>query len=408
MTEAAPSVALLTRQITHYHHPRFAAAARSLSRLDVISVANEGKFSQVLAQQAPEGYQAHRLFDTLQDYRAAVKQRALTPRIDQTLDAIAPDVVAISGWASPESYAALSWARARAKGVVVMSDSRAIDAPRNGFRDWIKGRVVRACDAGLAAGEVHKNYLCDLGLPRSVIRLGYDVVDNAYFRKNAALAIKEDPKARRALDLPRSYILASARFVQKKNLSALIEGYGQACAGLSAPPDLVIAGEGEERAALQRLASSLVHGNVHLPGLYAYRDLPALYGLAEGFVHIPTSEQWGLVVNEAAASGAAMVISKQCGAAHELVQHGKNGWLVSADSIEEIAAGLREMMSLSVDEKALKGRASQDIVANWGPERFAAGLSQAAIHARGSHKSLSLLDRLIIKVMSRLVVETVE
>jgi len=145
-----------------------------------------------------------------------------------------------------------------------------------------------------------------------------------------------------------------------------------------------------------------------LPGLYAYRDLPALYGLAEGFVHIPTSEQWGLVVNEAAASGAAMVISKQCGAAHELVQHGKNGWLVSADSIEEIAAGLREMMSLSVDEKALKGRASQDIVANWGPERFAAGLSQAAIHARGSHKSLSLLDRLIIKVMSRLVVETVE
>ncbi|MEP5151426.1 glycosyltransferase [Planktotalea sp.] len=407
MGDTALKVALLTRQITHYHHPRFVASAQVLQRLDVISVANEGKFSQVLAKTLPDGYRVHRMYETLQDYCAAVKQRSLAAKIEKTLETITPDVVAISGWASPESYVALRWARRRGKGVIVMSDSRAEDAPRNAVRDWIKGRVVCACDAGLAAGESHKGYLMALGLPEGAIRLGYDVVDNAHFQDFEFASEAAALAARANLGLPTSYILASSRFIKKKNLKTLIKAYEHACDGINNPPDLLIAGDGTERAELELLAKNVNSGKVHLPGLFAYKDLPALYALSSGFVHIPTSEQWGLVVSEAAASGLPLLVSKECGAAPELVKPSLNGWLVSAHDMDDIAKSLKSMMTLSKEERRQMGQASQSIVADWGPDRFASGLAETAAMAKTSGKSLSVLDRALIAIMSRMVVEVV-
>ncbi|MGH1579304.1 glycosyltransferase [Planktotalea sp.] len=407
MPSAAPSIAILTRQVTHYHHPRFEAAGQRLGNLHVISVANEGKFAQVLASDAPSGYTVHRMYQDLETYRAAVGQGALQTQLCKRLNTIAPDVVAISGWASPESYAALSWARENARGVIVMSDSRAEDAPRNMLRDWIKGRVVQACDSALAAGQSHKSYLAQLGMPPENIRLGYDVVDNAYFREKGAAALRQADAIRSRLNLPASYILASGRFIAKKNLDMLITAYGQACEPLTAPPDLVILGEGESRQTLETMANDLTSGKVHLPGFTTFKELPALYALSRGFVHIPTSEQWGLVINEAAATGLPIVASQECGAAQELVQPGRNGWRVPAKNRDEIAKALHAMMTLDDRSRHEMGAASQTIVSDWGPARFADSLVQCAQIAIGSDKTLSFIDKAIIKAMRRRVIETV-
>ena len=48
---------------------------------------------------------------------------------------------------------------------------------------------------------------------------------------------------------------------------------------------------------------------MHLPGFKQYDDWPVYYALATAFVHASTTEQWGLVVSEAIASGLPVIVS---------------------------------------------------------------------------------------------------
>ncbi len=403
------NITILSRQVTAYHHARFRAAGQLFDSVDILSLANQGKFAEILSQRSEEGYRLHRVFPDLDAYRRAALDGSAAAAIQTLLDKLDPEVVAIAGWASAESYAALTWAKSKRRSVVLMSDSQAHDVSRNALRDWIKGRVVRCCDAGLAAGRSHRDYLVQLGLPRNQVRLGYDAVDNAHFSSGAEAARADAKATRGRLGLPESYILASARFIEKKNLLCLVEAYCRAREGLLEPPDLLIAGDGDGRAMLEHSVERLgLTDFVHLPGFYGYDDMPALYALSSGFVHVPQSEQWGLVVNEAASSGLPMVLSAECGAATELLQEGQNGWLCPATDCDAIAMAVREMLCLSPDRSAEMGQASREIVADWGPERFANELAEAArIAILAQRKPLSLIDRKIVRYMSQKVIEAV-
>ena len=63
-----------------------------------------------------------------------------------------------------------------------------------------------------------------------------------------------------------------------------------------------------------------------MPGFKQYDELPIYYGLAGAFIHASTTEQWGLVVNEAMAAGLPVIVSERCGCAPDLVENGRNGF----------------------------------------------------------------------------------
>lgn len=402
-------LALLTRQVTTYHHARFQAAAGRFRGFDVLSLANEGKFAEVLSRSDPVGYRVHPLFPGLAAYRAAAASGELARAVMCTLSALRAKVVAIPGWASPESYAAIRWAKASDARVVVMSDSQQGDAARTQWREGIKARVLSRCHAALVAGRPHADYLVSLGMDASRIALGYDVVDNNHFGGGAEIARRHDAETRRRLGLPNRYLVASGRFVPKKNLQRLVEAYARASAGVGGAADLVVAGDGAGRAEVASLIGRLgLNGRVHLPGFFRYEDLPAVYGLSEGLVHVPVTEQWGLVVNEAAASGQPMVLSRSCGAASMLLREGENGWLCDASDTDDIARALVRLLALDPLRRSAMGAASAAIVAAWGPDRFAQGLHEAVSIALDIPAvSLGLVDRALLRLLSRRPIEDV-
>jgi glycosyltransferase involved in cell wall biosynthesis len=402
-------LAILTRQVTTYHHARFQAAASRFESVDVLSLANEGKFAEVLSRSDPIGYRIHPLYPDLAAYRAAAASGELARAVMRTLSALMPKVVAIPGWASPESYAAIGWAKKGDARVVVMSDSQRQDAVRSPWREGLKARVLSRCDAALVAGRPHADYLVALGMDASRISLGYDVVDNRHFVAPANTAREHAAETRERLGLPRSYLVASGRFVPKKNFLRLVGAYASASRGVERAADLLIAGDGGGRADLEsRIRQLGLNGSIHLPGFFRYEDLPALYGLAEGFVHVPVTEQWGLVVNEAAASALPMVLSRSCGAASMLLREGVNGWLCDGSDTDDIARALIQLLTLDPARRYRMGSASAAIVADWGPERFAQGLQAAAsvaLHAPAV--GLGLVDRALIRLLSRRPIEDV-
>jgi len=283
-----------------------------------------------------------------------------------------------------------------------MSESTEWDEPRTGWKEWIKRKLVGLFPSALAGGKRHSDYLTKLGMPAERIFLGYDAVDNRYFGNKAEEIRPYGEEARRQYGLPPDYFLASARFVEKKNLPRLLEAYAlyRTSCRSPAPWSLVLLGDGSLRDALELQLGALgLRDHVMMPGFKQVADLPAYYALAGAFVHPSTVEPWGLVVNEAMASGLPVLVSNRCGCAPELVGEGVNGFTFDPLHVEELA---RKMLRLSAPDfpRAAFGKKSREIVAGWGPERFARGLSQAIEAALASPPVVpTWIDRALLWVL---------
>jgi phosphatidylinositol alpha-1,6-mannosyltransferase len=116
-------------------------------------------------------------------------------------------------------------------------------------------------------------------------------------------------------------------------------------------PDLVyvIAGEGEERESLERLALDRgVQRAVRFLGAVPQEDLPALYSLADIFIMANRAmpggdvEGFGIVFLEAGAAEKPAIAGRSGGTA-DAVEDGVTGFLVDGESATEIAAAVERL-----------------------------------------------------------------
>ena len=205
-------------------------------------------------------------------------------------------------------------------------------------KSGVKSRLLRHFSAALVAGSRHREYLVSLSVsPAERVFSGYgDVVDNDHFAKGARVARDESQQWRQRLKLPRKYFLAVSRFSPKKNSVGLIQAYERVLR-VRNPRQRSGSwsrwlGDGELRQAAQDLSSQLGLGDdVLFVGEQCYDILPVYYALASVFVHASTSEQWGLVVNEAMSAGLPILISSACGCSPDLVQEGHQWFYICSE-----------------------------------------------------------------------------
>jgi len=442
----APAVAVIFRRLGPYHHARLNAA---VARLPIRAIESCG-LDDTYAWDRIEGA---KLFSqktlTPREQPGLRWRRILRARLCEELDESNPDVVAVPGWSTPEALTALEWCMRNDKPAVLMSESARQDEVRRPWKEWLKRRVVGLCSTALVGGRLHTDYLEELGMPRDRIFHGYDAVDNDYFGRQAQLPSAAQPQGRSAgfslqavrkvgrsagfsLQRPasfpaepapistsldascrlkpalRNYFLASARFVEKKNLPRLIEAYSRYRKGLTGEKgedqewDLVLLGDGEIRPALEAQVAVLnLRDHITMPGFKQYAELPAYYGSAGAFIHASTTEQWGLVVNEAMASGLPVLVSNRCGCVPDLVNEGINGFTFDPRDVEQLAELMRCMAEMEPARRAEMGLISRQQIAAWGPDRFAVGLQDAVQTAfRFPLRRPTLLDRFLLRALA--------
>lgn len=314
-----------------------------------------------------------------------------------------PKAVTICGWSNSIALMALTWCSKNRVPAILMADSTEQDEVRRCWKEIPKRRILRNISTALVGGQLQRDYLIKLGIPPDRIFLGYDVVDNDHFANGAAQARQLTSVLRQQLGLPEHFFLASARFIPKKNLDRLLQAYAQyrTQAGIHAW-SLVLLGDGPLKTQLCRQIEQLnLTPWVHLPGFKQYNDLPAYYGLAHCFIHASTTEQWGLVVNEAMAAGLPVLVSDRCGCTPDLVQNGCNGYVFNPYSPDYMAELMLKISSGNCDLIAM-GKASQAIIAQWTPQTFADSLQKAVEMAVTlPQKKLSFFDHALLFALSR-------
>lgn len=363
-----------------YHLARLHALGESLAQDGHHLVAHEvagseRKYPWELSRSAVP-YERQTLFpdQTLEDLSVTDCRKAMIAALNHDR----PDAVAICGYARPESLAALSWAERHGKPAILMSESQRIDRPRIWWKEAVKKRRVQRFTAALVGGPSHRDYLVDLGMPASRVALGYNAVDNRVY---ATAASRFRQEASRPEGLPaQPYFLAVSRFVDEKNLPALIRAYAAYRSDRKSWSwPLVLCGGGTGEEALRReVASTGLTPHVHFTGFLRGEALMQVYAHAGAFILPSLSEPWGLVANEAAACGLPLLLSNRAGCSSTLVpEQATSGFVFAPTDEASITAVLSQMSVLSASQRRSMGNFAAAIVANWGPSRFAHGMRQA-------------------------------
>jgi glycosyltransferase involved in cell wall biosynthesis len=181
--------------------------------------------------------------------------------------------------------------------------------------------------------------------------------------------------------------LTVCRFAPEKNLLRLIRAYAryrQRRAG-PLPWDLVLCGDGPGRTEVETAISATGCARaIHRPGFLQVDALPRYYAHAGAFILPSLSEPWGLVVNEAAASGLPLLVSDRAGCAATLVPEpeGTTGARFDPLDVEGLAAKLLWIATAPAEARAAMGRRAAETVSHWGPDRFARAVLEAVDLAR--------------------------
>ena len=375
-TSGAASCAVLVERIGPYHLSRLNAIA---GRLPTFALEHFGMDSTYAWEKVSDAADFQRLTLLEHSKPGMRRDRALVAAVSETLTRVAPAVVAIPGWYSKGALAALNWCLQTGTPAVVLSASSEIGKQRTSWKEALKRRIVRLFSAGVGGGTPQADYLARLGIPRSNVFLGYDVVDNGYFTQGADDARRDTVDLRQSLGLPERYFLCICRFIEEKNLPLLLEAYAAYRRHAGAPAwKLVLVGDGPLKPKLLKLRDEFgLTEDLLLPGFKQYQELPAYYGLASAFVLPSLSETWGLVTNEAMAAGLPVIISNHCGCATDLVRDGENGFTFDPRDIVGLTSLLTKLASPETNLAAM-GKSSREIIARWTPETFALSLQRAA------------------------------
>ena len=193
-----------------------------------------------------------------------------------------------------------------------------------------------------------------------------------------AAALPPREELRRSFALTGPTLAFAGRLTAQKSLRVALEALA-AVEGV----ELLIAGEGDERAALERDVAELGLGDrVRFLGALPRERVVELFAAADASVLSSSWENFPHTVVEALAAGAP-VIATATGGVAEVVRDGENGLLVPLADATALGEAIRRYVGDDELRTRLRAAAAPS-VAEYAPERVFAQLEQALLRTLGA------------------------
>jgi glycosyltransferase involved in cell wall biosynthesis len=283
------------------------------------------------------------------------------------------DALWLHGYATANSLQGIVAAKMLGIPVLLRVDSWLRDRSRSGTKLALKRAFfqILKCftDAVLPTGTHNSeywHYYFGDDVPQFLMPYA---VDNAYFSR-LAIAAAPDRAALQAelgLDASRPVILFASKLQTRKLCDQLIEAYARLSPGpgIAPRPYLVIVGDGEQRAELERQAAATGFDSIRFCGFRNQSELPRFFDLCNVFVLPSRHEPWGLIVNEVMAAARPCIVSDDVGAAADLIEDGVNGCVYPVGSVDGLEHALRRVLDQDGKARAMGVRAFKKI-SMWG------------------------------------------
>ena len=270
-----------------------------------------------------------------------------------------PDALFIVGWADRDYLKVARKFRKQGGVVIAGSDAQKNKSLNQKVLTWISPWFLKsAIDILWVAGERQRMLAVELGFRGMNCWSGYYACD---WDKFAGIYSSRNGSS------PRAFLYVG-RFIDVKGIDILLEAYSRYRKRANDPWPLICAGSG-------KLAPMLVgREGVINKGFVQPDQLAALFGKASAFILPSRREPWGVVVQEAAATGLPLVCSDVCGAAVHLLKDSYNGYLFENENVSHLAECLVNMSSRTDAELQSMSTRSFELSKQYTPERWASTL----------------------------------
>jgi glycosyltransferase involved in cell wall biosynthesis len=310
-----------------------------------------------------------------------------TPTLVREIEDWQPDAILVYTWNSQSHLHVLRHFKGKVP-VLFRGDSTLIDRRtwwralmRRMFLTW----VYRHVDVAIAVGTRNRDYFAWCGLPPQRIAFAPHSVDTVRFAADAAQHENLAARWRRELGIaPEAMVILFAGKLQRKKSPGLLL---DAFTALNDGAHLLFVGNGELESELKARAKAL--RNVHFMPFQNQSVMPAVYQVGNVFV-LPSQgpeETWGLALNEAMASGRAVIASTRVGGACDLIQSGENGWIFESGDRTALENVLRRALACGGPGLLAIGRVAQARSVRWSTEESARRIGEAVLACADAHGS---------------------
>ena len=298
-------------------------------------------------------------------------------------------VVSFVGYVRATFWIALLAAKFSGAAFLFGTDATSL-APRDGRKWKIAIKKIgwpflfRLADQVIALSTAGVEFMCSLGIPRERVSLIPFVVDNDWWKDEAAKVDRD--AVRKSWDIPAnaSVVLFCAKLQPWKRPQDLLRAFARAAVRNTF---LVFAGDGTLRSEVEREAATLgVKEQVRFLGFVNQRGLPAVYTAGDLFVLPSGYDPCPVVVCEAMLCGCPVVISDEIRGRFDLVRPGVTGGIFPCGDVEALAELLRKILGDSAQCRQMSENARLQM-ATWSPSEYVTGVVNAvesAVTARSS------------------------
>ncbi|MGI6078625.1 MAG: glycosyltransferase family 4 protein [Fastidiosipilaceae bacterium] len=205
--------------------------------------------------------------------------------------------------------------------------------------------IVKNTDAILVPGSKHRDYYISLGACSEKVFLMPNVSNIS--QKEEDIQNKQTLATQLKIK-DQKVILYVGRLVERKGVDYLIRGFAKFKEDYNNTV-LIIVGDGECSTRLKTLARDLgITDSVHFQG-YVDDEYLAAYYLLSNVCVVPSITQgmgdpWVFIINEAMYFGKPVIASDAVGAAFDMVENGKNGYIVPERNSEAIYQALKDIL----------------------------------------------------------------
>lgn len=302
-----------------------------------------------------------------------------------------PDVIICGGWHHFTHWLAFVYAQMTKTPLLMWSESTLKDERSSSkIKHKLKTWIVDRADGYIVPGISQEKYLLDLGAKEDRIYTAPNAVDSVFFTSQAQHYRQQKVVCQDKLGIDGCVILYVGRLIDEKGVPELLEAFTKLSPNKQVT--LVIVGDGSQATEYHSYTQRNQLDNVVFAGFQPQSALPQYYGIADIFVFPTRSDTWGLVLNEAMAAGLPIVCADAAGAADDLVVNGKNGYLVPVGDVEKLSEALQTL----IDDESLRdnmGLYSQEIIANYTPQKMALGLKEAICESLQHNRVARVIDR---------------
>ncbi len=225
----------------------------------------------------------------------------------------------------------------------------------------------------LYIGEANKRLYLKYGINTKKLLPGLYCVDNNRFQSETLKLKDKKNKIRAKWGIPEnSYcILFSGKFIQKKrpldiitavkklitthpNLHLLFVGDGKLYTEIKHEANIVYDKEGK----INPIQTGKV--NLSITGFLNQSEIPHAYIAADCLI-LPSDygETWGLVVNEALASGIPAIVSNQCGSAEDLIKPIDKTLIFKTGEIDSLVNAINHLLNNKPARETIKKQISK-------------------------------------------------